>query len=77
MARPKEFDKDTALHKAICLFSQQGFAATSTDQRRTASAVEVVAAQLVGRGNRGRNCRISGNPSSIGRVQPGQASDCP
>jgi AcrR family transcriptional regulator len=32
MARPKEFDKDTALHKAIRLFSQQGFAATSTDE---------------------------------------------
>jgi AcrR family transcriptional regulator len=32
MARPKEFDKDMALHKAIRLFSQQGFAATSTDQ---------------------------------------------
>jgi AcrR family transcriptional regulator len=32
MARPKEFDKDTALHKAIRLFSQQGFAGTSTDE---------------------------------------------
>ena len=32
MARPKEFDQDTALHKAIRLFSQQGFAATSTDE---------------------------------------------
>jgi AcrR family transcriptional regulator len=32
MARPKEFDHDTALHKAIRLFSQQGFAATSTDE---------------------------------------------
>jgi TetR/AcrR family transcriptional regulator, transcriptional repressor for nem operon len=31
MARPKEFDRDTALHKAIRLFSQQGFAGTSTD----------------------------------------------
>jgi TetR/AcrR family transcriptional repressor of nem operon len=31
MARPKEFDQDKALHKAIRLFSQQGFAATSTD----------------------------------------------
>jgi AcrR family transcriptional regulator len=32
MARPKEFDQDKALHKAIRLFSQQGFAATSTDE---------------------------------------------
>lgn len=32
MARPKEFDQDKALHKAIHLFSQQGFAATSTDE---------------------------------------------
>jgi AcrR family transcriptional regulator len=32
MARPKEFDQDEALHKAIRLFSQQGFAATSTDE---------------------------------------------
>jgi AcrR family transcriptional regulator len=32
MARPKEFDQDTALHKAIRLFSQQGFAATSTEE---------------------------------------------
>ena len=32
MARPKEFDQDRALHKAIRLFSQQGFAATSTDE---------------------------------------------
>ena len=31
MARPKEFDQEKALRKAICLFSQQGFAATSTD----------------------------------------------
>ena len=31
MARPKEFDRDSALRKAIRLFSQQGFAATSTD----------------------------------------------
>jgi len=31
MARPKEFDQDSALRKAIRLFSQQGFAATSTD----------------------------------------------
>jgi TetR/AcrR family transcriptional regulator, transcriptional repressor for nem operon len=32
MARPKEFDQDKALQKAIRLFSQQGFAATSTDE---------------------------------------------
>ena len=31
MARPKEFDQDQALRKAIHLFCQQGFAATSTD----------------------------------------------
>ena len=32
MARPKEFDQDKALRKAIRLFSQQGFAASSTDE---------------------------------------------
>jgi AcrR family transcriptional regulator len=32
MARPKEFDHEKALRKAIRLFSQQGFAATSTDE---------------------------------------------
>jgi TetR/AcrR family transcriptional regulator, transcriptional repressor for nem operon len=32
MARPKEFEQDKALHQAIRLFSQQGFAATSTDE---------------------------------------------
>jgi TetR/AcrR family transcriptional regulator, transcriptional repressor for nem operon len=32
MARPKEFDQEQALRKAIRLFSQQGFAATSTDE---------------------------------------------
>ena len=31
MARPKEFDEDGALRNAIRLFSQQGFAATSTE----------------------------------------------
>jgi len=31
MARPKEFDQEKALRNAIRLFSQQGFAATSTD----------------------------------------------
>jgi TetR/AcrR family transcriptional regulator, transcriptional repressor for nem operon len=32
MARPKEFDQEKALRKAIGLFSQQGFAASSTDE---------------------------------------------
>src|ERR1700681_2402148 len=32
MARPKEFDQERALRKAVRLFSQQGFAATSTDE---------------------------------------------
>jgi TetR/AcrR family transcriptional regulator, transcriptional repressor for nem operon len=32
MARPKEFDQEKALQKAIRLFSLQGFAATSTDE---------------------------------------------
>jgi AcrR family transcriptional regulator len=32
MARPKEFDEQKAIRKAIGLFSQQGFAATSTDE---------------------------------------------
>jgi AcrR family transcriptional regulator len=32
MARQKEFDQDKALRKAMRLFSQQGFAATSTDE---------------------------------------------
>src|ERR1700731_4374770 len=31
MARPKEFDQQRALHRAISIFSQKGFAATSTD----------------------------------------------
>lgn len=31
MARPKEFDREKALRRAIHLFRQQGFAATSTD----------------------------------------------
>lgn len=31
MARPKGFDENKALHRAIRRFSQQGFAATSTD----------------------------------------------
>jgi AcrR family transcriptional regulator len=32
MARPKEFDQQKALRKAVRLFCQQGFAATSTDE---------------------------------------------
>jgi TetR/AcrR family transcriptional repressor of nem operon len=32
MARPKEFDQEKALRRAVLLFSQQGFAATSTDE---------------------------------------------
>jgi AcrR family transcriptional regulator len=32
MARPKEFNQEKALHKAIRLFSQKDFAATSTDE---------------------------------------------
>jgi TetR/AcrR family transcriptional repressor of nem operon len=32
MARPKEFDRERVLRKAIGLFCQQGFAATSTDE---------------------------------------------
>jgi len=32
MARPKEFDQDQALRRAVRLFCQQGFAATSTDE---------------------------------------------
>ena len=31
MARPKEFDQERALQRAISIFSQKGFAATSTD----------------------------------------------
>jgi AcrR family transcriptional regulator len=31
MARPKEFDQERALHRAISIFSRKGFAATSTD----------------------------------------------
>jgi TetR/AcrR family transcriptional repressor of nem operon len=31
MARPKEFDQERALHRAISIFSQKGFAATSAD----------------------------------------------
>jgi TetR/AcrR family transcriptional regulator, transcriptional repressor for nem operon len=32
MARPKEFDQEKALQRAVRIFSQQGYAATSTDE---------------------------------------------
>ena len=32
MSRPKEFDQEKALHKAVRIFSQQGYAATSIDE---------------------------------------------
>jgi AcrR family transcriptional regulator len=32
MARPKEFDQEKALQQAVRIFSQQGYAATSTDE---------------------------------------------
>ena len=39
MARPKEFDQERALHRAISIFSQKGFAATSTDELMRAMEV--------------------------------------
>src|ERR1700704_4730735 len=39
MARPKEFDQERALHRAISIFSQKGFAATSTDDLMRAMEV--------------------------------------
>ena len=39
MARPKEFDLERALHRAISAFSQKGFAATSTDDLMRAMEV--------------------------------------
>jgi len=39
MARPKEFDQEKALHRAISVFSQKGFAATSTDDLMHAMGV--------------------------------------
>src|SRR6266436_4141156 len=39
MARPKEFDLERALHRAISAFSQKGFAATSTDELMRAMEV--------------------------------------
>src|SRR3954462_12639055 len=39
MVRPKEFDQQRALHRAISIFSQKGFAATSTDDLMSAMEV--------------------------------------
>src|SRR5258708_31039631 len=39
MARPKEFDQEKAIRKAVPLFSQKGFAATSTDDLMRAMEV--------------------------------------
>jgi TetR/AcrR family transcriptional repressor of nem operon len=39
MARPKEFDLERALHRAISAFSHKGFAATSTDDLMRAMEV--------------------------------------
>ena len=39
MARQKDFDQEKALRKAVRLFSQQGFAATSTDELMRAMEV--------------------------------------
>src|SRR6202049_168227 len=39
MARPKEFDQERPLHRAISIFSQKGFAATSTDELMRAMEV--------------------------------------
>src|SRR3984957_12038118 len=39
MARPKEFDQERALHRAISIFSQKGFAATSTEDLTRAMEV--------------------------------------
>ena len=39
MARPKEFDLERALHRAISAFSKKGFAATSTDELMRAMEV--------------------------------------
>ena len=39
MARPKEFDQERALRRAISMFSQKGFAATSTEELMRAMEV--------------------------------------
>jgi TetR/AcrR family transcriptional repressor of nem operon len=39
MARSKEFDRDDALHKAIGVFCEKGYAATSTDELMRAMGI--------------------------------------
>ena len=39
MARHKEFDRDTALHAAIGMFSEHGYEGTSTDRLLTAMKI--------------------------------------
>src|SRR5437660_2350914 len=39
MARPKEFGREMALHRAISAFSRKGFAATSTEELMRAMEV--------------------------------------
>src|SRR4051812_26279783 len=39
MARPKEFDRDTALQRAITLFREKGFAAASTEELLAAMGI--------------------------------------
>ena len=51
MARPKEFDQERALHRAISAFSQKGFAATSTDELMRAMEVRRQSTLLPGGGS--------------------------
>ena len=51
MARPKEFDLERALHRAISAFSQKGFAATSTDELMRAMEVRRQSTLLPGGGS--------------------------
>ncbi|MGO8484962.1 TetR family transcriptional regulator, partial [Rhizobium leguminosarum] len=39
MARHKEFDRDTALHAAIGVFSEHGYEVTSTEELLTAMKI--------------------------------------